>query len=195
LRNIFRDPGALHRMAVVRREAFDGRDLRAVERADRHSAGRIGLPSICTVQTPHCAIPQPNFVPVKPTTSRKTQSSGVSGSILICRDVPLTSIVITASLLRAMAINRGQACPVPRDLGLFVGSFFARVGKVVEMNINAAFPALVSLMIGAGGRHFMGRLSRPSKVVISIARCISIRPFEATLFFSRDRRYRGSETS
>src|ERR1700728_2553581 len=90
---------------------------------------RIGLPSICSVQAPHCAIPQPNFVPVKPTTSRKTQSSGVSGSILICRDVPLTSIVITVSLLRAMAINRGQACPVPRDLGLFVGSFFARVGK------------------------------------------------------------------
>jgi hypothetical protein len=61
---------------------------------------RIDLPSMWTVQAPHCAIPQPNFVPVKPITSRNTQSSGVSGSILICRDVPFTSIVITAALLR-----------------------------------------------------------------------------------------------
>jgi hypothetical protein len=62
---------------------------------------RIGLPSICTVQALHCAMPQPNFVPVRPTTSRNTQSSGVSGSMLICRDVPLTSIVITVALLSA----------------------------------------------------------------------------------------------
>ena len=58
---------------------------------------RIGMPSICTVQAPHCAIPQPNFVPVRPITSRNTQRSGVSGSILTCRDVPLTSIVITVA--------------------------------------------------------------------------------------------------
>jgi hypothetical protein len=38
LRHVFRDPGALHRVAVVRREAFAGRDLGAVERADRHRA-------------------------------------------------------------------------------------------------------------------------------------------------------------
>ena len=54
------------------------------KRADRHEHERIGLPSICTVQAPHCAMPQPNFVPVRPTTSRSTQSSGVSGSISIC---------------------------------------------------------------------------------------------------------------
>ena len=34
--------------------------------------------SICTVQAPHCEMPQPYFVPFKPSTSRKTQSSGVS---------------------------------------------------------------------------------------------------------------------
>src|ERR1700734_4095635 len=56
---------------------------------------RTACPSTCTVQAPHCAMPQPNFVPVRPTISRSTQSSGVSGSISICLDVPLTSIVIT----------------------------------------------------------------------------------------------------
>jgi len=59
---------------------------------------RIAVPSICTVQAPHCAMPQPNFVPVKPITSRNTQRSGVSGSMLICLDTPLTSMVITAAL-------------------------------------------------------------------------------------------------
>src|SRR5580765_5687377 len=58
---------------------------------------RMAAPLICTVQEPHCAIPQPNFVPVRPRTSRNTQRSGVSGSMSICRDTPLTSIVITVA--------------------------------------------------------------------------------------------------
>ena len=35
---------------------------------------RVGTPSTCTVQAPHSAMPQPNFVPVMPSTSRNTQS-------------------------------------------------------------------------------------------------------------------------
>jgi hypothetical protein len=41
---------------------------------------RAGAPSMCTVQAPHKATPQPNFVPVIASTSRNTQSSGVSPS-------------------------------------------------------------------------------------------------------------------
>src|SRR5580704_2115008 len=41
---------------------------------------RTGRPSRCTVQAPHCATPQPYFVPVRPRCSRKTQSRGVDGS-------------------------------------------------------------------------------------------------------------------
>src|SRR5579864_4781621 len=41
---------------------------------------RTGRPSRCTVQAPHCATPQPYFVPVRPKCSRKTQSRGVEGS-------------------------------------------------------------------------------------------------------------------
>src|SRR5712691_553358 len=50
---------------------------------------RRGAPSACTVQAPHRAIPQPNFVPVKPTRSRKTQSSGMSGEPFTSRATPL----------------------------------------------------------------------------------------------------------
>src|SRR5712691_4057344 len=47
---------------------------------------RVGAPSRCTVQAPHCDRPQPNFVPVRPIVSRMTQSSGMSGgtSTLYC---------------------------------------------------------------------------------------------------------------
>ena len=39
---------------------------------------RMARPSRCTVHAPHMPIPHPNFVPLRPTTSRITQSSGVS---------------------------------------------------------------------------------------------------------------------
>jgi len=39
---------------------------------------RTASPSRWTVQAPHCAIPHPNFVPVRPRTSRKTQRRGIS---------------------------------------------------------------------------------------------------------------------
>ena len=41
---------------------------------------RTARPSTCTVQAPHAAMPHPNLVPVNPSVSRSTHSSGVSGS-------------------------------------------------------------------------------------------------------------------
>src|SRR5579862_9422521 len=68
---------------------------------------RIGWPLIWTVQAPHSATPQPNFVPVRPTTSRSTQSSGVSRSISSWCCVPLTLIVIMMALPRGSLLGRG----------------------------------------------------------------------------------------
>src|SRR6185503_5109063 len=60
---------------------------------------RIGLPSSSTVQAPHSAAPQPNFVPVMPRVSRSTQRSGVLGSALTSRALPLmVRLAICASL-------------------------------------------------------------------------------------------------
>src|SRR5215467_3868468 len=53
---------------------------------------RTGLPSTCTVQAPHWAMPQPYFVPVMPSTSRNTQSSGVSPPTSTSCLAPLTLI-------------------------------------------------------------------------------------------------------
>jgi hypothetical protein len=41
---------------------------------------RIASPFWCTVHAPQSAMPQPNFVPVSPATSRKYHNSGISGS-------------------------------------------------------------------------------------------------------------------
>src|SRR5258708_21771855 len=61
---------------------------------------RTASPSRCTVQAPHCAMPHPYFVPVKPSCSRTTQSSGVEGSTSRLTCLPLTESSIMSSLLR-----------------------------------------------------------------------------------------------
>src|ERR1700736_3900670 len=50
---------------------------------------RIATPSIWTVQAPHCAMPQPYLVPVRPIFSRIAHSSGVSGSTSTSKALPL----------------------------------------------------------------------------------------------------------
>src|SRR6476660_8314818 len=40
---------------------------------------RTASPLMCTVQAPHSAMPHPNLVPVIPSVSRNTHSSGISG--------------------------------------------------------------------------------------------------------------------
>ena len=50
---------------------------------------RIAWPSRCTVHAPHRATPQPNFVPVRPITSRKAHSRGMSSGTSRLVVVPL----------------------------------------------------------------------------------------------------------
>ena len=54
---------------------------------------RTALPFMCTVQAPHCAMPQPNFVPTKFKWSRSTHNSGVSASVSTDNILPLTERV------------------------------------------------------------------------------------------------------
>src|SRR4051812_24247949 len=68
---------------------------------------RVATPSIWTVQAPHWAMPQPYLVPVRPSVSRSTQSSGVRGSALACSDLPLTLSTAMAGLLRQSVVPNG----------------------------------------------------------------------------------------
>src|SRR3981189_2393419 len=69
---------------------------------------RITSPLICTEQAPHCATPQPYLVPVRPTCSRMTQSSGVSSSTRQSRTLPLMFSLAMCRLPRRLtAVTSG----------------------------------------------------------------------------------------
>src|SRR5208337_5108161 len=59
---------------------------------------RRGTPSTYTVQLPHSAMPQPTLVPVNPSSSRMTQSSGVSPSAVTTCFLPFTVTVTVAGI-------------------------------------------------------------------------------------------------
>ena len=77
---------------------------------------RCTSPLMCTEQAPHCATPQPYLVPVRPTCSRITHSSGVSGSTCTSRTLPLMlSFAIEASLVKdACGRRSNDRHPGPR---------------------------------------------------------------------------------
>src|SRR5690349_15223300 len=67
-----------------------------------------------TVHAPHRPSPQPNFVPVKCRSSRRTSSKGRSGSVVIVRASPLTVRCMVLSM--ASCSGKGvrtyrRACP------------------------------------------------------------------------------------
>ena len=66
---------------------------------------RIATPSTCTVQAPHCAMPQPYLVPVSPTFSLIAHSSGVSFSTSTLIDLPLIVRFAIAFPLLVQFIN------------------------------------------------------------------------------------------
>src|ERR1041384_5297628 len=51
---------------------------------------RTASPFMCTVHAPHSATPQPNFVPVRPSSSRRYHISGIDGSPSKDRCCPFT---------------------------------------------------------------------------------------------------------
>src|SRR5206468_734386 len=79
---------------------------------------RTALPSTCTVQAPHWAIPQPNLVPVRPISSRMTQSSGASSGLLVVTCRPLILNVVIAASPRSL---RGSDAFCPRAATLICG--------------------------------------------------------------------------
>ena len=58
---------------------------------------RVTSPSTCTEQAPHADMPQPNFVPVRPRSSRNAHSNGVSGSASMETALPLTVVSMAIS--------------------------------------------------------------------------------------------------
>src|SRR5882672_4911196 len=83
---------------------------------------RTASPFRCTVQAPHSALPQPNFVPTSFNSPRSTQSSGVSGSAFTVRVLPLIESVVMVFL----ANDGGKRHGYPRFGRSKVSSDFQR---------------------------------------------------------------------
>src|ERR1041385_9010646 len=82
---------------------------------------RTAFPSTCTVQAPHCAMPQPNLVPVSLSSSRITQRRGVLSSEFAATGLPLrVNETIEASFGGGCSLNWiGPAiadCEIPLSL-------------------------------------------------------------------------------
>src|SRR3954470_11403003 len=70
---------------------------------------RTASPSRCTVQAPHSATPQPNFVPVSPSSSRRYHISGIVGSPSNERCCPFTLTLTMRSSLPLFAVTRNRS--------------------------------------------------------------------------------------
>src|SRR6266545_1875589 len=85
---------------------------------------RMARPSRCTVQAPHWPMPQPNLVPVRPSSSRMTQSSGESSGLRAVTVRPLSlKVVMGRSLLflSAGSVGGGNRAASGGDLGFQIG--------------------------------------------------------------------------
>src|SRR5215471_8682158 len=90
---------------------------------------RIAALSLCTVHAPQSDIPQPNLVPVSPATSRRYQSSGMSGSpskvcsfpftlkrIIRCPPGPMSCAMNQTILFAQPQLGKSSCLPQsPRD--------------------------------------------------------------------------------
>src|SRR3989449_2073081 len=89
---------------------------------------RTARPSRCTVHAPHCATPQPNFVPVSWSRSRITHRSGVPGSTSTVWDLPLINNVAMTPPARWRKGSYLVAGSLPRNSPVGAGPAGGRAG-------------------------------------------------------------------
>ena len=114
-------------------------------------------PSMCTTQAPHCEVSQPTCVPVRPSVSRRSETSSVRSSTSAVTALPFT-VRLTVVMLSSRSIRRGQNIRCPRRLLPFPAPPKERP------SIESAARALVwPVRSGSGGNH---RSSEPSDPIV-----------------------------
>src|SRR5450830_1787521 len=112
---------------------------------------RMATPSTSTVQAPQDATPQPNLVPVRPSSSRSTHSRGMSGG---------ASNSVSWSLTRSFMVS-------PAFLGAWGGLGGGGVAAKSHFVLLAPFPKPLSVLWGAarvgigGGAGFLSLVAAP----------------------------------
>src|SRR6266699_3022652 len=132
---------------------------------------RIALPSRCTVHAPHNAIPHPNLVPVNPSESRSTHSSGVDGSSSTFTGFPLSVNEITFGLPESRTLvppaTMGQAwkrVPIARRSPMLPSVLPLRCAGPPQRHTKKLSPAIFSLEnfgMHAGSRPLLAAWGSP----------------------------------
>src|SRR6266404_4189637 len=114
---------------------------------------RVAAPSRCTVHAPQSPMPQPYFVPVSRSSSRRYQRSGISGSPSKCRTRPLTVSWIIASTAAAQAVLFGGVALL--EAAVEVATVEAPV--LTSHQIERALPPALLRGLGVEERDFPQR--------------------------------------
>src|SRR5712691_9004764 len=88
---------------------------------------RAASPLMCTVQAPQRPAPQPNFVPVLSSVSRRTQRSGMSGLTSTVWDFPLRIKVVAIGPPKGRAVSYNKEPFAGKLDGGRVGTHFDAV--------------------------------------------------------------------
>src|SRR6185436_12028815 len=121
---------------------------------------RAGLPSRWIVQAPHSARPQPNLVPVMPSTSRSTQRTGVSSSTSTLRGTPLT-LILTAIVTSSV-------------------SAYSMIGIVYDLRMSSARDDVTIVIL-----LFASEVAPRRSAAASIATCLAPFPHSGYVAFSK----------
>src|SRR5271154_6698215 len=137
---------------------------------------RTGAPSTCTVQAPHCAMPQPNLVPVNPSRSLSTQRRGMSGGASISLTSPLICRLTMSTSSRSYSGSGVARC---HKITASIAGFQTPVQKLLHLlkqlhavlfqhDVVGAFADLYIALIGCMGepgevgvQHGAGRVCIP----------------------------------
>ena len=127
-------PGKLDPVLVLRIEPFDGGDRFAFGIRHGKGAGLTAAPSRWTVHAPHTPTPQPYLVPVRASSSRRYQISGIDGSPSYVRFSPLTvSFAISSSQMQIPWVRIAIICAV---LGLSAVARPAKLTKKLSVKLR-----------------------------------------------------------
>ena len=148
---------------------------------------RRGCPSICTVQAPQAATPQPNLVPVRLSSSLITQSSGVSESASISRDSPF--ILIVSAIFKSSEGYAGWHAHVWCNLGSWIRDQ-AESRKIQQEKFRREFNACEVDYTRPSYRiiqasHAVSKLTCPHRLIVIATRVLTSLPDRITLLRKR----------
>src|ERR1700726_1497065 len=134
---------------------------------------RVACLSTMTVHEPHSAMPQPYFVPVSPTSSRRNHSNGRSGSpSQFCSWPLIVSLIMIGSSLfiSCQSLFRREREHISQPLNAARVRFLRGLSRKTDLPVSASSPACFALFVGSRWRS-SNKLSEECEQIAIKRRC------------------------